>query len=175
MARRRIEPPDIGRVTVGANEGPVFIQSNQLTANIQSEPFLVMTFCARRDGNIRLQAFQRCRLRNIDVARRALFHVLLTRMSKPHRLSLGTADMKIWSREFVAALATVPGGFLALPVAIKTGGVTIGRGLEQVRCRHKSVDPTCTRRHRRLCIRGMADFAVVVTQIASLPCCINTA
>ena len=64
-------------MAINANERAILVDRNQLFTQILSQAIFVMTFGARRDGYVRLQASERRGFRDVDVARRTLCNVLL--------------------------------------------------------------------------------------------------
>ena len=135
MTRRRIEAADFFRVTVNTRKAPALINRHQLFTQILPEPIFVMTLGTRRDRHIRLQPAQRCGFRDVDVARRALRHVLFlltaTFMNElrgdPHRL--GRNERRV--RELVTAVAARGDWILRLPVTVETRSVIRWRCFER--------------------------------------------
>ena len=76
MTYRRIEGSNIWFVAINANECAILIDRNQLFTQILSQTILVMTFGARRDGYVRLQAAEGRGFCDMDMAGRALRDVL---------------------------------------------------------------------------------------------------
>ena len=62
-------------MTVSANKVAVFINPAKLRTDILPQPFTIVTFGARSNRHIRLQASQRRRLRNVDMTTGAFQHV----------------------------------------------------------------------------------------------------
>ena len=136
-------------MAIDANEGAILVDRQQLFTEILSQTVFVVTFGARRDGNVRLQASERCWFRDVNMARRTLCDVLFLLsaafVNKLRRDSrwLG-CDKGAW-RKLMTPVAVSSYWLLRLPMTVETRCVIVWRCLE--RCGSRCV----------------ADGAVVVT------------
>lgn len=124
MTRRWIEVADVRRVTIHADESSILIDRIQLGVEILSQAGFVVTLSTRCYRNIRLQATQRCRLRDVDMTRRAfrdvLFFLAAAVVNVLRRDSRRIGRNVRRFRQLVTAVAVRSDWFLRFPVAVET-------------------------------------------------------
>src|SRR5882724_778204 len=144
MTRRRLLLSHVRCMAIKASAGSLVLLKlffNRRNLRISNFLVVLMTSCARRDGNVRGQAAQCARASNVDMAGCAFHHVpaLAAFMGELDRNSFGPGRRHERDGWLVTSRTVVARRFQILPVTIEAGIVCLRHGLESPGGRHKRI------------------------------------
>lgn len=82
MTCRRIAPANVGRMTIGASEITILVDSQQFAGYVKSHRAFVMALKAGGDWHVGLQPAQGCGFCNVDMTGGALGDMLFAAVPK---------------------------------------------------------------------------------------------